>query len=366
MESSAALPAARVRKTQAIIPHRKFEGHTGGVTNVLHLRGGERMMTCSWDGSLRVWDVERGKQIGEDWRDQGAGMNTIALSPDGKKVLSGSNDDAVRLWDNDTAKIIARWMGQTAGVTSLCWSRDGRRAVSGAYDARVRVWDAETGKSTILELLEFDRVMAAIYSPDERMIAAGGWRNKNIGFIQIFDANTGKLVKNLGFTARVYCVAWPGDGKTFISGSDDHEIRIWNTTTWQQIAVLTGHTSAVHDIAVSPNGRILASASWDHTARLWNIENGQPISSPLQHAENVHCLSFSADGNILATGCWDHNAYTWDVSAIFREAGLEELLSNPHDVGHSMPILHDVRSSDSRMLINHPQGSLTTPDNPAI
>jgi WD40 repeat protein len=74
-----------------------------------------------------VWDIESGKQIGEDWRDEGAGMNAIALSPDGKKVLSGSTDGAVRLWDIDTAKVIAKWTGHTAGVIFLCWGRDGQR-----------------------------------------------------------------------------------------------------------------------------------------------------------------------------------------------------------------------------------------------
>jgi WD40 repeat protein len=392
-------PAARVQKAQAVIPHQKFEGHTDWVMGVIHLRGGQRIMTCSHDGSLRVWDVERGRQIGEDWRDKGAGMSTVTLSPHGKKVLSGSPDGVVRLWDIDTGKVIARWMGHTAAVTSLCWSRDGRRVVSGALDGTVRVWDAETGESTIPEPLEFDRVRAAIYSPDETMIAAGGGADDSgdIGFIKIWNANTGKLVKNLEPVAKeVCCLAWPGDGKTLISGSFDYEIRIWNTTTWQQIAVLTGHTATARDIVVSPNGRILASASWDRTARLWNIENGQPITSPLQHANNVQCLSFSADGKALTTGCWDNNAYTWNVSAIVREAGLEELLSNPHvrfafsqqlkalissqDVDHSLldvrdkrikpshqfnrirsrPMLHAVRSSDSGMLINHPQGSSTT------
>jgi WD40 repeat protein len=204
--------------------------------------------------------MEREKQIGKDWRDEGAGMNTIALSPDGKKVLSGSDDGAVRLWDIDIAKVIAKWTGHTAGVASLCWSRDGRRAVSGAYDGTVRMWDAETGK-TILGPLELANVGAAVYSPDETMIAAGGME-----FIKIVDANTGKLAINLEPIGEVDCLAWPGE--TLISGSNDGKIRIWNTTTWQQIAILTEHTSVVFSIAISPNGRILASASFDNTARL--------------------------------------------------------------------------------------------------
>jgi WD40 repeat protein len=280
-------------------------------------------MTCSWDGSLRVWDMEHGKNIREDWQEEGAAINTIALSPDGKTTVSGSNDGAVRLSDIGTAKVIAKWTGHTASVTSLCWSRDGRRVVSGAHDRTVRVWDAETGE-TILGPLKFGNVSTVVYSPDETMIALVN----AIGFITIFDANTGKLVKNLESTGEANCLAWPGDGKTLISGSWDGEIGIWNTTTWQQVAVLTEHTSIVYDITVSPNGRILASASCDQTARLWNLETGQPINSPLQHANHVHCLSFSADGKVLATGCYE-NAYTWDVDAIVREAGLEELLSNP-------------------------------------
>ncbi|KAG2347066.1 hypothetical protein BDR05DRAFT_710309 [Suillus weaverae] len=67
----------------------------------------------------------------------------------------------------------------------------------------------------------------------------------------------------------------------------------------------------------------------DDTARLWNLENGQPISSPLQHADQVNCLSFSVDGKRLATGCNDKNAYIWDVAAIVKEAGLDDLLSDP-------------------------------------
>jgi tricorn protease-like protein len=286
---------------------------------------------------MRVWNVGSGKQIGEDWRDEGAAMNTIALSPDGKKVVSGSTDGAVSLWDIDTAKVIATWTGHVTTVSFLCWSRDGRRVVSGSYDRIIRVWDVETGEtSAILGPLELTSMNAVAYSPDETMIAAGSGPNDSgdIGIIKILDANTGKLIKRLESAdlEEVDCLAWPEDGKTLISGLYDGKIRIWNTTTWQQVAVLTGHTSAVRDIAVSPNGRILASASWglEDTMRLWNLDNGQPISSPLQRGNGVHCVSFSADGKVLATGCCDYNAYTWDVSVIVKEAGLDKLLSNPH------------------------------------
>jgi len=320
------LPAVGTEKTRGISPRRKFEGHTNKVDGVIHLPGGQRIMTCSSDGSLRMWNLKSGEQIGKDWRDGESELNAIALSPDGKQLVSGSDDGAVRLWDIDTGKVITKWTGHTSTVRSVRWNRDGGRVLSGSNDGTARVWDVERGE-TILTI-KTEQMYSAIYSPDETMIATDGNEKENI---KIFDAKTGKLVAILkGHTDEVNCLAWTADGTTLISGSNDSSIRTWNTTTWQQINLFTGHTSNVYDIAISPNGRILASASWDKTARLWNLENGQPIASPLQHANDVNCVSFSTDGKLLATGCDDNNAYTWDIPTIFREAGLDELLLNPN------------------------------------
>jgi WD40 repeat protein len=197
--------------------------------------------------------------------------------------------------------------------------------MSASDDRTARVWDVESGKTVLAIETGLITVEAVIYSPDMTMIATSGdsegWNINEL--IKIWDAKTGncKLITNLkGW--KVYCLAWTADGSTLISGSLDGSIRTWNTTTWQQIHVLTGHTSCVHAIAISPNGPILASASWDCTARLWNLENGLPIGSPLHHARGVQCVSFSTDGKLLATGCSDNNAYSWNISGILEEAGL--------------------------------------------
>jgi WD40 repeat protein len=282
-----------------------------------------------------VWNLESGKQMGEDWKDGESVVRSIALSPDGKKVVSGSDDGAVRLWDIDTCKVIMKWMGHTREVKSVCWSRDGRKVLSGSGDGTARQWNVESG-GTILEPIKTGHiyVFAAVYSPDMTLIATGGCgcdinrSGPRESSVKIWDVKTGELVATLkGHTHDVHCLAWTMDGNTLISGSYDNSIRIWNTTNWQQTTVLDEHTDLVYAIAISPNGCILASASHDKTARLWNLENEQPINiSPLQHAEPAHCLSFSADGKLLATGCHDRNAYSWDVAAVVKEAGLGDLL----------------------------------------
>jgi len=325
------LLAGKTEKTRSTRHRQKFEGHMETVLGVIHLPGGQRIMTCSDDGSLRVWNLESGEQIGNDWRDGESGVFTMALSPGGNIIASGSRDGSMRFWDIDTGKVIIGWMAHTDTITSLCWSRDGGRVVTGSYDGTVRVWNLES-REIILEIktrLRDNQRPIAIYSADATMIATTSAQS-----LEIWDAKTGQLIKNLRGQGHweASCLAWSADGSTLIAGSYSW-IMTWNTTTWQQIHVLTGHTSLVEDIAISPNGRILASASQDYTARLWNLDNGQPIGLPLQHAAILYCVSFSADGKLLASGCGlidCFNAYTWDISAIVRDAGLDELLLNPN------------------------------------
>jgi WD40 repeat protein len=147
--------------------------------------------------------LKTGKQTGEDWRDGNSAVWTIALSPDGKKVVSGSDDGGVRLWDIDTGKVIAKWMVHTKKVESVCWSQDGQRVVSGSSDGTARVWDVEKGV-TILDPIEtgHEQVHAIVYSPDTTLIATGGHEGLSTpdsikSQVKIWDAKTGKLVVTL-------------------------------------------------------------------------------------------------------------------------------------------------------------------------
>ena len=104
------LPTSVTEDILQIKPCQKFEGHTNLVNRVIHLPGGQRIMTCSGDGSLRVWNLQTGQQIA-NWQDGESAMWTISLSVDGKKVVSGSEDGMVRLWGIKTGKVITRWTG---------------------------------------------------------------------------------------------------------------------------------------------------------------------------------------------------------------------------------------------------------------
>jgi WD40 repeat protein len=169
---------SKKQQTPEVTSIKEMRGHTNRVRGVVHLPGGRRFVTCSSDGSLRVWDLESGTQIGEDWQDDEAneagGIN-MALSSNGKTIVTGSRDRKVKLWDVKTGKVIQRWTGHTGNVTSVCWSAGGNRVVSGSTDGTARIWNAKTGE-TILEIKTVhESVWAVICSPDNTQIATGGY-----------------------------------------------------------------------------------------------------------------------------------------------------------------------------------------------
>jgi len=122
---------------------------------------------------------------------------SIALSPDGKKVVSGSVDGGVRLWDTNTCNIITKWTGHTDGVVYVCWSQDGRRVLSGSSDRTARQWDVESGDTILEPIVTKYEVWAVVYSPDVTLIATGGhepFSGQPQCSVQIWDAKTDELV----------------------------------------------------------------------------------------------------------------------------------------------------------------------------
>ncbi|KAG0693093.1 WD40-repeat-containing domain protein [Suillus ampliporus] len=209
---------------------------------------------------------------------------------------------------------------------SVCWSPNGELVLSGSFDGTARAWDVKSGE-TVLGPIEtgHEHVEVVIYSPDSTKFATGGYNENGA---KIWNAKTGELLATLKHSNKVLSLTWTSDGNKLISGSYCL-VRIFDTTTWEQIATLDGHIFHVNDISLFPNDRLLASASSDSTVRLWNLDTNLPVGPLLRHEDCISCAAFSADGTVLVTGCDDKNTYVWDVYAILEEAGLEDLLSIP-------------------------------------
>ncbi|KIK21039.1 hypothetical protein PISMIDRAFT_681748 [Pisolithus microcarpus 441] len=322
-----------------------LEGHSDGVLSVAFSPDGRRVVSGSSDMTVRIWDAERGVQIGSLLQGHTDWVWSVAFSPDGKRIVSGSRDWTVRVWDAEMGvQIGSPLQGLTSQVSSVAFSPDGKRIVSGLTDSTVRVWDAEMGvqigsplqghtacvwsvafspngerivsgsddKTVTLEG-HSDIVKSVAFSPDSKRVVSGSYDMT----VRIWDAERGVQIGSplQGHTSQVLSVAFSPDGKRVVSGSADSTVRIWDAGRGVQIgSPLQGHTGWVWSVAFSPDGQRIVSGSNDNTVRVWDAEMGVQIGDPLQgHTSWVNSVAFSPNGKRIVSGSDDSTVRVWDA-----------------------------------------------------
>ena len=251
-------------------------------------------------------------------------VNAVAVLPDGR-VVSGSHDNTVCVWDVDTgaADVLE---GHQHRVRAVTVSSDGR-VVSGSDDSTVRVWDLETGTCRVLEGHR-GSIYAVATLPDGRVLS-GSVDNT----LRVWDLDTNASRVLQGHDGGVFAVAVLPDGR-IVSGSRDKTIRVWNLETGVS-RVLEGHGGEVYAVVVLPDGRI-ASGSHDKTLRVWDVETG--VSRQLQgHGDFVNAVAVLADGRVVS-GSFDKTVRVWDL-----DAGTSSVLEGHSQWVRAVAVLPDGR-----------------------
>lgn len=274
---------------------------------------------------LKLWEEigQKGKRISflDKWilttfrvRKSSARINVVSLRPDGRWVLSGSDDGTLRLWELSTSQCLRIFKGHTDHVTSVSFSPDEHLALSGSdrKDATLRLWELSTGQCVRTFEGHTKKVESVSTSPDGRWVLSGS----NDRTLRLWKMATGQCIRTFkGHTKDVGCVSFSPDGRWALSGSADSTLRLWELATGKCVRTFEGHTKYVTSISFSPDGRWGLSGSGDKTLRLWELATGQCVRIFEGHASSVDSVSISPDGYWGLSGSnLDRTLRLWELA----------------------------------------------------
>ncbi|KAK6987690.1 hypothetical protein R3P38DRAFT_3449838, partial [Favolaschia claudopus] len=225
-----------------------LRGHTGPVTSVAFSPDGQLIVSGSYDHTMQIWQASSGAPVGGPLQGHRQIVHCVAFSPDGRRIVSGTVDGIVQIWDTDTGAPIGDPIRHTTSVRCVAFSPDGQHIISGSGsgDNTVRIWDTVTG-APIGDPLQghTNWVISVTFSGDgQHIVSASQYEG-----VRIWDACTGAPVRALfeEYSGHFDCVAFSPGGQHIVSGS--YDVRIWDANSGTQIGdPLRGHTSRITSV----------------------------------------------------------------------------------------------------------------------
>ncbi len=266
---------------------------------------GKQVISSTWDDVVSVWDVASGAEtlsmpLPADPRAATGPVQTMSVSPDGSLVAVSCRDRVVLLRERASGQIVRSLEGPEDVIAAVAFSPDGAwLAAVSVGEERGYLWDVKSGELKGKTGGHEGGQTCVAWSADSRHFATGG----NDHVLRIWDARTLKEVAALeGHEGPPRAVAFTPDGSRLVSGGDDSKVSVWDVKKQVAIAWFTGHAGAVHAVAVSPDGATVASGGDDKLVRLWDLATLKQRGQIGGHTNPVHCLAFSPGGKTLASG----------------------------------------------------------------
>ena len=309
-------PAAKFERIQLLLQSLqedvKFE-HGDRVDSVAWSPDGKKVATASWDKTCRIFDVESKREDAKF--EHGDEVRSVAWSPDGKKVATASLDKTCRIFDVESQIEDAKFEHGDR-VDSVAWSPDGKKVATASWDKTCRIFDVES----YTEDAKFEHgnwVDSVAWSPDGKKVATAS-HDKTC---RIFDVESQIEDAKFEHGNMVYSVAWSPDGKKVATASHDKTCRIFDVESQREDAKFD-HGDMVFRVAWSPDGKKVATASHNKTCRIFDVES-QREDAKFEHGDVVFSVAWSPDGKKVATASFDNTCRSFDVESHREDAKFE-------------------------------------------
>jgi len=287
-------------------------GHTFWVWAISFSPEGGRILSGSMDKTVRLWNAETGACL-RVFQQEGL-ITAAAFAPDGTLFACGGGEQIVYLWSLQGEEPIRAFQGHTGVILSVAFSPDGELLASSGEDRTIRLWEVASGH--LLRTLEghTDQVCSLHFDASGSVLASASYD----GTVVLWEVKTGEKLHHLhGHAGKVFDAVFAPDGRTIASGGDDGIIRLWNVRTGKVAGSLRGHTARIFSLSTvsdrnAPGGWTLVSGGADRTVRYWDTGVSECIQTLQGYSNGIYGFAVAPDGCRLAGGCEDGSIRFWD------------------------------------------------------
>lgn len=296
-----------------------LEEHDGSVQSVAFSPDGALLASGSQDGTARVWRVADGRRFGwtllhtlkvsTDGREAGY-SHDVAFSPDGTMLAFGLPDGSMRLWrlsgdkQHPQATLLHALQAEAERICSLAFSPDGRTLVAGAWNGSVHLWQV-TGGTHLGSLKGHTAgVVSVAFSPDGTTLASASLDTTT----KLWDIPSATLIHELEGPSVTTGVAFSPDGSMLVT-----DRQLWSADDWSFIRELEPTRGGMGNVVFSPDGTMLAAGNASYEVRWWRVADGALLHTVRGHRDSVNSVAFSPDGKALASGSLDGTVKLWRV-----------------------------------------------------